>query len=620
MTTTSPERPTSPLPPWRGVEIWPVLHDVLELAVAVRQRLLADPPDAIAVELPETLMKPVMRCVDRLPYLSMVHYTTQQGGAVYVPVEPTDAIMEALRFGLERDLPVHLVDRDTETYPLVREGVPDPYAVTLAGYEAYCRAYLELSPRAAVPTDQDEGAVAAEDALREATMAYHLQALADRYDRVLFVCGLDHAARVRALLEQPLVRPIGRLRRDGALPYALDHEAAREVTGEPPFLMAAYEAWRRTGAIAGAPDRTDVQRDLLLAARAPHLEHSGDEVGLQELTNARRFSRNLALVEGRLAPDLFQLLTAARGAVDDDYAYETWDLATAYAHVETPPSLPLIRPTVEELYGHSRSFHFHRIARQRRNRLRSMIRRRPHEKHPGQWKEEWKPGMICSYPPEDLVVEGYGAFLMRKAHRVLSEEASRVEPFTSSLLDGIDVRETVRAWHEGQIYVRENRPVKGKLGAVVVVFDTDEGDEERYPWTLTWQGEHAQESDMALYATAAGEHLIGPGISRCEYGGFLLTYPPGRMFNVWEDPFFDRARTKPERLLLAAIDYCLEKHILYVAARPPRDAYKALAARFGKTLVYLPIGQLSPVTLRRVRHFHVLEGHHARAWAKDFVR
>jgi len=186
------------------------------------------------------------------------------------------------------------------------------------------------------------------------------------------------------------------------------------------------------------------------------------------------------------------------------------------------------------------------------------------------------------------------------------------------------VRETVRNWHEKKIYVRENRPVQGKVGAVVVIFDPDDGSDasapdEKYPWTMTWQGEHEQESDMALYATPMGENLSGPGISRSEYGGFLLTYPPGRMFHVWEDPFFDAANTKPERLLMAAIDYCVERHIVYVAAKPPRELFKALAARFGKKIIYLPIGQLSGVTLNQIRVFHVLAGHKVREHAKDYI-
>ena len=88
----------------------------------------------------------------------------------------------------------------------------------------------------------------------------------------------------------------------------------------------------------------------------------------------------------------------------------------------------------------------------------------------------------------------------------LSEEKARVEPFTASMLDGIDMRETLRNLHEGRIYVRENQRVKGGVGSVVVIFDEDRGN-DRFPYCMTWLGEHEQESDMAFYATPpAGQH------------------------------------------------------------------------------------------------------------------
>jgi hypothetical protein len=124
---------------------------------------------------------------------------------------------------------------------------------------------------------------------------------------------------------------------------------------------------------------------------------------------------------------------------------------------------------------------------------------------------------------------------------------------------------------------------------------------------------------MAFYATPLGEHVVGPGISRCEYGGFLLAYPPGRMFGVFEDPFFGRAESKPERLLLAGIDYSLERHVLYVGPQPPRSLWRSVAERFGKRLVYIPLGDLSPVTLKQVRVLHVLDGHPVRAYAKRYI-
>ena len=129
----------------------------------------------------------------------------------------------------------------------------------------------------------------------------------------------------------------------------------------------------------------------------------------------------------------------------------------------------------------------------------------------------------------------------------MSQEQVRLIPFTTSLLDGLDVKETLRHLVENKIYVREERSVRGQVGSVVFIFDEDEPSKdqaERFPWKITWLGEHDQESDMAFYATPAGETVVGPGISRCEYGGFVLSYPPWRMVDVWKDRFFNPARSK----------------------------------------------------------------------------
>ena len=71
-----------------------------------------------------------------------------------------------------------------------------------------------------------------------------------------------------------------------------------------------------------------------------------------------------------------------------------------------------------------------------------------------------------------------------------------------------------------------------------------------------------------------------------------MSLPPRRMFDVWADPDYDFAETKPERLLLAALDYSIERFVVYVAAKPPRSIFRNIAARFGRTIVYIPIGQL----------------------------
>ena len=200
---------------------------------------------------------------------------------------------------------------------------------------------------------------------------------------------------------------------------------------------------------------------------------------------------------------------------------------------------------------------------------------------------------------------------------MLSEERARVEPFTTSVLDGIDIRETIRNWHKKQIYVRQVDRVAGEVGAVVVIFDEDR--DNRYDYLTTWLGEHQNESDMAFYSTEPFEHIVGPGIGRAEYGGFLMVLPPRRMIDVWTDPDYEVAETKPERLLLAGLDYSLERHVVYVAAKPPRSIFRSIAAHLNRQIVYIPIGQLSPTKLKKVRVVHVLDSYERRDIAKDYI-
>ena len=158
-----------------------------------------------------------------------------------------------------------------------------------------------------------------------------------------------------------------------------------------------------------------------------------------------------------------------------------------------------------------------------------------------------------------------------------------------------------------------------------MIFDEDAPDEtdtsfkEKYPWRTTWLGEHNQESDMSFYASSMTEKVVGPGISRCEYGGFMMSYPPRRLFDVWNDPDYAPLRTKAEVLLAAAIDYAVKPLIVYAAAKPPRSLLKSYAKRFGKKIVYIPIGQLSPITLNKLRIFHVLDGHDKRSIADEYI-
>jgi hypothetical protein len=125
---------------------------------------------------------------------------------------------------------------------------------------------------------------------------------------------------------------------------------------------------------------------------------------------------------------------------------------------------------------------------------------------------------------------------------------------------------------------------------------------------------------MAFYSTPPGSDVIGPGISRMEHGGFTLSYPPLRMYDVWRDPAFDFVETRHERLLVAGIAYSEKPGIVYVAKSPPAAKWKKLAKSMGRKVIYIPLGSLNPLHVRRMRTFHMLQNKGMRNIAHEYMK
>ncbi len=632
------------------LRVLPVCHARMEFASFVRAELQNNPPDLIAVELPSSLQDVVLRGVQRLPKLSAVVYETERAGTLYLLVEPCDPAIEALRTGLELGAELELIDVDVEGYADYRDPIPDSYAATRLGFEAFYRAFCEI-PRPLDPLD----------ARRESGMAYRLQRMRDRgYADIVLICGMTHAQGVVDALAQTQPTPLAPTQRHGAQLFSLDSRCLTEVLHEPPYLQAIYElrrdgvpppepvprlpAERRVGpfrVLGGLAQDVGANqgralRDLARSAGTP-LDRLRAQIALFELaveqwqvqTGERlkpwqryifaRFSRNLARRGGHLICDLFELLTAIRGIGDENLVHEAFELATHYPWQEDVHDLPSVTLHAEELQLGSRRLRIRPRVRKEKRRAFPLDRKRRSERYPGEWLEGFDENGFCSFPPEDLVIEDYGHYLRKRGQRVLSEEIATVEPFQTSLLDGIDMRETLRHWPtEHRIYVRDMGRVPGEVGSVVVIFDDDESN-TNYSYQMTWLGEHDQESDMAFYSTEPGQGIVGPGVCRCEYGGFLMSYPPRRMYDIWLDPDYAIAKTKAERLLIAALDYSESRFVVHVAAKPPRRYMHQLASRLDRKIVHIPIGQLSPDSIKRIRVFHILAGHSKREIAKEYI-
>jgi hypothetical protein len=653
------------------IRYFPVVPSRLEFAEEVRNAILSWRPSVVAVELPMALEPLILRAIGRLPQLSVILYTKEHlEKTFYLPIESSDPFVEAIRTAQEIGVDVAFIAPDLNEQPAEVWDFPDTYAVRRLGVQLYlegCRLF---------PLVQDSGGPYANG------VAWKLQGL-DPSAPILAVVSLHALNIVMESMESPQSVPPVFIKLQEMEIYNLHPDCVAEVCLESPLLQAVYEFrrfwipedevlestsipttiddsssqmekrvrriarhsnWRKdkdtdSGPADSSPNplaRTipgdslestgfipflDRQRfNFLLFAEAERLyeKNTGEKIQHWQRRLFARYSRNLALISKMLVAGPFDLTIAARSIVDDNFAWELWNLASTALFQKEETDLMTLNISGEEVWVNMKRIQLHRRLPKPKSRPKPAgLRPRKKEGHPGEWARQFNGNQICSYPPEDIVLEDYGLFLKKKGKSILSEERSRVEPFTSSLLDGIEMRETLRHWHERKLFVREYQKVGGEVGSVVVVFDEDR--DGHYNWGMTWLGEHQQESDMAFYSTDPADNIVGPGICRAEYGGFLLSYPPRRMLEVWHDPDYWFAESKPETLLMAALDYSLQKFVVYVAAKPPRSVFKSLAAKMGKKIIYIPIGQLSPIVMKKIRVAHILDNYEKRAIAKDYI-
>ena len=595
---------------------FPVLPGRLEFAVELRRAMLEARPAVVAVELPASLEEAYLVAVERLPQFTVILYpdnltegepADEEDVAVYLPVEPCDPFVEALRTAREIGAEILFIEPDLGAKPHLQDNAPDPYSIHFIGYKKYVEIY-RLNPPAELDPDVIEYA---------AGIAWKLQG-ADPSVNTFVVISLNLLDPVMDAMQIPQDEPARTQKRVEVELVNPHPDCLAEITIEYPFLQSRYEQFRDNFAKQALVDRPRVQYDVLRAAEKNYEQSTGDKLAHWHRQLLARYTRNLARINSDLVANLFDLAVAARSIVDDNYGWEVWEAANRYPAQQVESDLETVRISGDEVWVNSKRLRLRRRLPRFKQRVRpSALKRRKKENYPGEWAEQLNGNSICSYPPEDIVIENYGKFLKTKAKSFLSEERERTEPFTTSLLDGIDLRETIRHWREKKIYVRHQERLSGEVGSVVVIFDEDRDD--KYQYLTTWLGEHQNESDMAFYATFPFDHLVGPGIGRAEYGGFLMTLPPRRMFDVWTDPDYEFAESKAERLLMAGIDYSVEKLVVYVAAKPPRSVFRSIAARMGQKILYIPIGQLSPTKLKKLRVVHVLDGNERRSQAKQYI-
>ena len=527
-------RMTSDAPPltWKNIDAFPVAHGRIGFAIAVRQRLLEQRYAAIAVELPPSLKRAVLSGIEKLPVINVITYQhtpeflTEDPTAWYLTVDPCDPIMETIRIAQGERTPTHFVDAEIEEFEPRPQLIPDPNALLGLGlqrwYESAFPQLILLRPNA-------------QDKIREYHMAARLIALQQEFagteNRILFLCGLAHWHRILTLLQGDS----GILHSGSPPPEDLIHlhtpRAAQlqPYLSEMPHTADRFERHRHSLELESFDPATGL-KDLLLKARSLYKQrfpHALQKTNTRALMTILRYLRKLAVRARRLFPDTYTLVLAARNVVGNDYALCVFRTAVTYEYNRIPRDPAMTEPALPTEFSSDPEARrlYSRVPTEPREMAPLKLVPPPTREQSKEWSLQWNPMDHCSWPPEDLVIENFRTNLGERALSMAGIERARIEPFTSSLKDGISIRDTLLDFQQQRIHVREEPTIRGRVGAVCLIFEEDDFG-FKFPWRSTWMAEHAGESTLAFYSTDPEQNMIGPGIGRMIYGGCLFIYPP----------------------------------------------------------------------------------------------
>ncbi len=611
------------------VQVVPVCHGSADVAVAVRDLWLKQRFDCVALPLPASVGDAVEEGVRRLPVAGVVVLPEpdrhERPECSYVPLDPCQPVIATIRTAMEEGIDRAYIDRDVTVYDPVEYPTPDPYALKSVSLASFSGAALPFLPYPK-PHSQRWS--------RIKWMAFKLHELELDYHSILCLCGVE---------DWPWLRDAYRNRWPYDLPESLAGRPALHLVEsrtlyflfcELPFLTKLFEQ-RRAQARSDAGLSVDGIKELLLetrlhwlATRPPHLQRESNWVTPQMLRMYLQYVRNLALCERRLTPDLYTLALAAKQFAGDEFAVTLLETAKSYSY---EPDKALCAALPPYSMGLGRLESPDGLVSTAKNRLHGApvswrtlsLKPRRDPRTQRQWAYRWNPMGQCSWPPEDNRIEGFTAHVRERSQALLGEDLARVDKFTTSVRDGIDVRETLRHWDPrkkgADLYVKEIPSSRGAVEIVVFIFEVP-ADREKFSWQATWYAEHLEESTLCFYASPFLENMIGPGIGQSQYGGTLFLFPPRPIPDIWEDPRLDFSRTLEERLIAGAALHSQEKHITLVSPVPPLARWKHIARKFERRLIPISLSRFSGQTVARLRRFHVLNGHEIRSFAGQFIQ
>ncbi len=598
------------------IQFLPVVHGSGSFAREVRNRILSTKCNCLAVALPPEFQNSVEEGIELLPQITLSTQQEEDGALNYVPIDPSQPIIAGLRVARQEGIARRFIDLSTQAYETRHSSFPDTFSLQKVSYEKYASTFLlTLKPPK----------VESQHYWRARWMAYQLHCLELDFSNIIIICSI---------LDWPWIKDAFDERKKYKNPPTdlktpvlnnVDKNTLFFALTEFPFITYLYEK-KRQEMRTDSNTPIDGVKEILLRARDLFIKKH--KIKYHNLTSQTfqillQYVRNLTLMESRLLPDLYTLVNSAKQFGGDPFAISVLEAARDYPFEETDKESSTISLGIDQ--GMLDTEDASPVSM--KNRLSDTqyewrtlnLKPDPDLEQKQNWKHKWDPYGQCSWPPEDEKIENLNTHVREQTRLLLSHDLARTEKFTSSVKDGIDIRDTLRHWYTGDIYVKEIPPSRGEVEIIVFLFDA-EPDPNQYNWRQTWYAEHKDESTLCFYATEYMENLIGPGIGQATYGGCMMLFPPRPILDIWQDPRLRFSQTLEEKLLEAAFFHSRQKHVTVVSSCSPQLTWRRLARKYGKKIIHIPLKRFSKQTIEKVRRFHVLNGKDIRSYAKRFIQ
>ena len=431
-----------------------------------------------------------------------------------IALSPADSIIEAVRCGLELNLPIYGVDLDDfANTGITRHNFEDPQAAH--------ESYLNYSNRVLNYCDFNRDPVI--DFNRELNMSVRLKEILSGNKKVLFTCGLAHWKSIRSLLDDHSILPFSKIKcaSKPEMKRTIIHPSiAASFMEIIPQVVVDYEKMRmpvineheihycQENIYKLIRSKLDKAYMLYLKANKERGNDKAGGIGVKTIEDFENFVFRLTTVRQNKYPNLTILVKCAEIMMDDLFCRiltnELLEIVPDWVSEKKYPGLPTLIPSIEsqdilpgkhdknkiiispysDAYGNSKEESYYLDKSQNQDIEPWKIYRYINKK-----KESYGKNKNRSYynswcwPPCESLLYGIGFKAVEISNSNLQKGKSS-RPFEGSIEKGINLKSTMRSMIRGEkrLYIsdlmssKEQAIVDGlSPDPMVFIFDEPKG-------------------------------------------------------------------------------------------------------------------------------------------------